>query len=300
MTTVLTSLVNELAAADPLVLVLDDYHVVETVEIHEAMGFLLDHLPAHVNLVIASRADPPLPLARLRARGELVEVRAADLRFTDSEAAAYFDGMGLHLDAGDVAALEGRTEGWIAALQLAALSLQGRADPSEFITTFAGDDRVTLVAADLKDPQWTSGLPYDSYDAVLTATALHWLHSEPLADLYGRIADLVRGGGLFMNADHMIDDSTPRINAAERALRHARMDQAKHEGVVDWAEWWQLAAQDPALAGPTARRFEIYGEHADGDMPSAAWHARVLRETGFAEARPVWCSPSDTLLLALK
>ncbi|WP_416982300.1 class I SAM-dependent methyltransferase [Streptomyces sp. T028] len=166
--------------------------------------------------------------------------------------------------------------------------------------TFAGDDRVTLVTADLKDPDWPSRLPYDSYDAVLTATALHWLHSEPLAALYGGIAELVRDGGVFMNADHMIDDTTPRINAAERALRLARMEQAKNGGILDWAEWWQLAAQDPVLAGPTARRFEIYGEHADGDMPSAAWHARVLKEKGFGEARPVWASPADTLLLALK
>ncbi|MFJ8492132.1 class I SAM-dependent methyltransferase [Streptomyces sp. NPDC094038] len=166
--------------------------------------------------------------------------------------------------------------------------------------TFAGDARVTLVTADLKDPEWTARLPYDSYDAVLTATALHWLHSEPLAALYGQVAELVRDGGVFMNADHMIDDSTPRINAAERAQRHRGMDQAKAAGALDWAEWWQLAAQDPVLAGPTARRFEIYGEHAEGDMPSAGWHARVLREKGFGEARPVWCSPSDTLLLAVK
>ncbi|KUO11633.1 class I SAM-dependent methyltransferase [Streptomyces sp. DSM 15324] len=166
--------------------------------------------------------------------------------------------------------------------------------------TFAGDERVTLVTADLKDPDWPSRLPYDTYDAVLTATALHWLHSDPLAALYGRIADLVRDGGLFMNADHMIDDTTPRINAAERTLRRARMEQARSGGALDWAEWWRLAAQDPVLAAPTARRFEIYGEHADGDMPSAAWHARVLKEKGFGEARPVWCSPSDTLLLALK
>ncbi|MGW1624763.1 class I SAM-dependent methyltransferase [Streptomyces sp. NPDC002172] len=166
--------------------------------------------------------------------------------------------------------------------------------------TFAGDDRVTLVTADLTDPEWTARLPYDSYDAVLTATALHWLHSEPLAALYGQVAELVRDGGVFMNADHMIDDSTPRINAAEREQRHRGMDQAKAAGALDWAEWWQLAAQDPVLAGPTARRFEIYGEHADGDVPSAAWHARVLREKGFGEARAVWCSPSDTLLLALK
>ncbi|WP_405863318.1 class I SAM-dependent methyltransferase [Streptomyces sp. NBC_01515] len=166
--------------------------------------------------------------------------------------------------------------------------------------TFADHDRVTFVTADLKDPAWTTRLPYDTYDAVLTATALHWLHSEPLAALYGQVAGLVRDGGVFMNADHMIDESTPRINAAERAQRHAQMDQAKGNGVLDWAEWWQLAAQDPVLAGPTARRYEIYGEHADGDMPSPAWHARVLREQGFGEARAVWCSPSDTVLLALK
>ncbi|AOR32128.1 methyltransferase [Streptomyces fodineus] len=166
--------------------------------------------------------------------------------------------------------------------------------------TFEGDERVTFVTADLKDPRWRESLPYDSYDAVLTATALHWLHSEPLAALYGQVAELVRDGGVFMNADHMIDDSTPRINAAERARRHARMDQAKREGVLDWTEWWQLAAEDPVLAEPTARRFEIYGEHADGDTPSAAWHARTLLARGFGEARPVWCSPSDTLLLAVK
>ncbi|MEV7883527.1 class I SAM-dependent methyltransferase [Streptomyces sp. NPDC002817] len=166
--------------------------------------------------------------------------------------------------------------------------------------TFAADERVTLVTADLKDPDWPAKLPHESYDAVLTATALHWLHSEPLAALYGQVAGLVRDGGLFMNADHMIDDTTPRINAAERAQRHTRMDQAKRDGALDWSEWWQVAANDPVLAEPTARRFEIYGDHADGDMPSAAWHARVLREKGFGEARPVWCSPSDTLLLAVK
>lgn len=166
--------------------------------------------------------------------------------------------------------------------------------------TFAGDDRVTLVTADLKDPDWPARLPHDSYDAVLTATALHWLHREPLAALYGRIAELVRDGGVFMNADRMIDETTPRINAAERAQRHARMDRSKAGGVPDWAEWWQLAAADPVLAGPTARRFEIYGDHAEGDTPSPAWHARELRARGFAEARTVWSSPSDALVLALK
>ncbi|MFD9836687.1 class I SAM-dependent methyltransferase [[Kitasatospora] papulosa] len=166
--------------------------------------------------------------------------------------------------------------------------------------TFEGDDRVTFVTADLKDASWTERLPHDAYDAVLTATALHWLHSEPLVALYGQIGGLVRGGGVFMNADHMIDTGTPRINAAERAHRHAAMDRARARGAVDWADWWALAAKDPVLAEPTAERFAIYGEHADGDMPSVHWHARTLREAGFAEARAVWASPSDSLVLAVK
>ncbi|MGI5043079.1 class I SAM-dependent methyltransferase [Streptomyces sp. JAC25] len=166
--------------------------------------------------------------------------------------------------------------------------------------TFEGDDRVTFVTADLKDAAWTERLPHEAYDAVLTATALHWLHSEPLATLYGQIGGLVRDGGVFMNADHMIDTGTPRINAAERAHRHAAMDRAMARGAVDWADWWALAAKDPVLAEPTAERFAIYGEHADGDMPSVHWHARTLREAGFAEARAVWASPSDSLVLAVK
>ncbi|MFI9112683.1 class I SAM-dependent methyltransferase [Streptomyces venezuelae] len=165
---------------------------------------------------------------------------------------------------------------------------------------FDGDERVTFVTADLKDPAWAARLPHDSYDAVLTATALHWLHSEPLTALYGQLAGLVRDGGVFMNADHMIDETTPAINAAERAQRHAVMDREKTGGALDWAEWWALAAKDPVLAEPTARRYEIYGEHADGDMPSPRWHADTLRAAGFAEARTVWASPSDTLVLAVK
>ena len=139
---VLTSLLNDLADSDEeVVLVLDDYHVVQAPDIHEAMTFLVDHLPPQLRLVIATRSDPPLPLARLRARGELVEVRAAELRFTEQEAASYFDVMGLQLSDDEVSSLEARTEGWVAALQLAALSLQGREDAAGFIDGFAGDDR---------------------------------------------------------------------------------------------------------------------------------------------------------------
>jgi LuxR family maltose regulon positive regulatory protein len=140
---VLTLLLNELGGmSTDLLLVLDDYHVIDARDIHDGMGFLLDHLPLRLHLVIASRADPPLPLARLRARGELVEIRAADLRFTPDEAAVYLNqAMGLDLTAHDIAVLEDRTEGWIAALQLAALSLKGREDSASFIAGFSGDDR---------------------------------------------------------------------------------------------------------------------------------------------------------------
>jgi LuxR family transcriptional regulator, maltose regulon positive regulatory protein len=139
----LAMLLNDLSAcSNDVVLVLDDYHVIGEGEVQEGMAFLLEHLPPQIHLVIACRADPALPLAGLRGRGELVELRAADLRFTPEEAAAYLNGvMGLALTAGDVAVLEGRTEGWVAALQLAALSMQGRDDVAAFIADFAGDDR---------------------------------------------------------------------------------------------------------------------------------------------------------------
>lgn len=141
--TVLGGLVNALSTMSrDITLVLDDYHVIETHAIHNALTFLLDHLPRQLHLIIASRIDPPLPLSRLRVRGQLTEIRADDLRFTLEEATTFFnDQMGLNLTTRDVATLEGRTEGWIAGLQLAALSMQGRKDISHFISVFAGSNR---------------------------------------------------------------------------------------------------------------------------------------------------------------
>ncbi len=138
--TLLTALINEIATIpESFVLVLDDYHVIDAKPIEEALSFLLEHLPPQMHLVIATREDPPLPLARLRARGQLTELRAAELRFTSGEAAEFLNRtMGLGLSADDVTALEARTEGWIAGLQLAALSLQGRADTASFIESFTG------------------------------------------------------------------------------------------------------------------------------------------------------------------
>ena len=140
---VLTALINDLfAVSDDVILVLDDYHVIEAPEVHDGVVFLLEHLPPRMHVVIASRADPPFSLARWRGVGGLTEIRAADLRFTAEESATYLDGaVGGVLTAQDVATLDQRTEGWIAALQLAALSMQGRDDLRSFIAGFAGDDR---------------------------------------------------------------------------------------------------------------------------------------------------------------
>jgi len=142
----LAELVNDLEGLEiDLVLALDDYHVIEAPAVHAGLTFVLEHQPPRLHLILATRVDPPLPTAQLRARGQLVELRAGDLRFTADEAAAYLnESMTLGLSARDVAALEQRTEGWIAALQLAALSLRGRDDASAFIAGFTGDDRYVV------------------------------------------------------------------------------------------------------------------------------------------------------------
>src|SRR6266567_976637 len=146
---VLTLLTNDVGShgrdGGDFALVLDDYHVIDAKAIDHALAFLLEHLPPHMHLVIATREDPPLPLARLRAGGHLTEVRAVDLRFTTSEAAAFLNQvMGLTLSAEDITALERRTEGWIAGLQLAAISLQGQQDATSFITSFTGSHHFVL------------------------------------------------------------------------------------------------------------------------------------------------------------
>jgi LuxR family maltose regulon positive regulatory protein len=144
--TVLTALINDITAIpDGIVFVLDDYHSIESPSVDEALTFLLQRLPVHMHLVIATRVDPQLPLARLRARGQLTELRAADLRFTASEVAEFLrQVMGLDLAAEDIAALENRTEGWIAGLQLAAISMRGYNDAASFIKSFTGSHRFVM------------------------------------------------------------------------------------------------------------------------------------------------------------
>ncbi len=148
---VLSPLLNEIVAlaqtppARDIVLVLDDYHLISALQIQEGIATLLEHQPHNLHLVISTRADPHLPLFRLRARGQLTELRTDDLRFTPGEATAFLNTvMGLDLTPADVEALEARTEGWIVGLQLAALSLQGRDDARDLIAAFGGSHRYIL------------------------------------------------------------------------------------------------------------------------------------------------------------
>lgn len=144
--TLLTAVLNEVGAHSAEVdLILDDYHLADGAAVAEGMTFLIAHRPPNLHVVVSTRADPNLPLARLRARGELVEIRAVDLRFTAHETASYLtDVGGLAVAATDVTALESRTEGWAAALQLASLSMQGRDDIGDFVAGFAGTDRYVV------------------------------------------------------------------------------------------------------------------------------------------------------------
>ena len=138
-----TALINDLAA-DEIVLVLDDYHLIGSQQVHESLAFLVEHRPAGMCVVLASRSDPPLPLARLRARGQLAEIREADLRFTPAEAAELLQHAASALPDASVAALAARTEGWAAGLQLAALSLRGHDDAAAFVAAFTGSHRYVL------------------------------------------------------------------------------------------------------------------------------------------------------------
>jgi len=143
---ILSSLINEVSdIPDRIVLILDDYHSIESASVDDALTFLIQHLPPQMHLVIATRDDPNLQISRLRGRGQLSELRAMDLRFSASEAAEFLNQvMGLNLSSRDIAELETRTEGWITGLQLAAISMQGRKDATSLIKSFTGSHRLVL------------------------------------------------------------------------------------------------------------------------------------------------------------
>jgi LuxR family maltose regulon positive regulatory protein len=199
---VLAGLINEITAIQSdFALILDDYHVIDAQRVHSAVAFLLDHLPPNMHLVVATRSDPPLPLARLRGLGELAELRASELRFAPDEAAAFLNEvMGLGLSADEVATLETRTEGWISGLQLAALSMQGRDDASGFIEAFAGDHRyiVDYLVEEVLQRQ------PDNVKTFLLQTSILDRLSGPLCDaVTGRqssknVMDALERGNLFV------------------------------------------------------------------------------------------------------
>jgi LuxR family transcriptional regulator, maltose regulon positive regulatory protein len=180
----LAELLNELAAlTDPVVLVLDDLHVVSSPDVLQPLSFFVSHLPPHVHLVIAGRVDPPLPLAALRARGDLSEVRMTDLQFTGDELDAYFDGLGIVLDAETLLILRARTEGWAAGLHLAALTLADVDDRAAFVRRFAGDDRTVV---DYFVDEVIARQPVDVQDFLLTTSLLE--------RMCGPLCDAVTGG----------------------------------------------------------------------------------------------------------
>lgn len=176
---VVPALVNALDVSSLRVwLVLDDYHLIEGAVVNDGVTALIEHAPQNVHIVLSTRIDPNMPLARWRARRQLLELRSADLRFSLAEADDYFSASGLELTPADVAVLEERTEGWAAALQLAALSLRGRIDASGFIARFAGDDRYVV---DYLADEVLRGQSADVRDFLLRTSVLHRL-TGPLCD----------------------------------------------------------------------------------------------------------------------
>lgn len=260
---VLASVINELTVRpETLTLVLDDYHLVDGPDISTGVGFLLEHLPAQLRLIISTRADPALPLPRLRARGELVEVRASDLRFTGVEATAYLNDVhGLDLAMSDVSALEARTEGWIAALQLAALSLRGRDDPATFIAGFTGDDRFVIdyLADEVLDQQ-----PPEVRRFLLETSVLE--------RLTGSLCDAVTGQG----GGSAVLESLERQNLLIVPLDTQRRWYRYHHLFADVLQS-RLLDERSADVEVLHRRASGWYQQA-GDMEAAVRHALAARE----------------------
>lgn len=156
------------------------------------------------------------------------------------------------------------------------------------------------MTADLRDRDWPARLPPGPYDAVLTATALHWLPAEDLARIYRDVAVLLRPGGVFLNADHTPEPGTPLLNAADESFQRRRQQRERARGVLDWAQWWAAVAADPVLAKQAAARALVHGSHEDPQPRPADWHRARLVEAGFREAGVIWRSVGDSLVAAVR
>lgn len=172
--------------------------------------------------------------------------------------------------------------------------------------TFAGDSRVRIVAADLAIPGWQEvvreAVPGGEVDAVLTATALHWLPEDRIRQLYAEIAGIVRPGGVFVNADHMVDSGLPTVSERVDELRRIRREALYADrGVLSWSAWWDEIRLHPALADAVAERDQIFSvNHSSESMPSVGVHQEFLRAAGFSEVGVVWRGLTDAAVLGLR
>lgn len=163
-----------------------------------------------------------------------------------------------------------------------------------------GDTRATFVAADLDTPDWFTACADEPFDAVLTATATHWMTAAPLARLYSDLVKLLRPGGIFLNADHMPEPANPLLDALDDAVQKAHRERAVKAGARDWDRWWAAAAADPRLAADVAASREILNRHDVGEQHPADWHLARLREAGFLEVGVVWRSVTDAVVAAIR
>jgi LuxR family maltose regulon positive regulatory protein len=300
---VLPSLINELAAAGRrLVLVLDDYHCVRNESIHASVVFLLRHLPPNVQLAIATRADPPLPLGSMRAAGEVLEIRAAQLRFSEVEAGALLnDSLALGLEQADVALLRERTEGWPAGLRLAALSLRDHDDPKAFVAAFAGDDR--QIADYLHE--FVAAQPRRLREFLLRTSILERLCGPACDAVTGRsdgaarLEEIQRANlflvcldsrGQWFRYHHLFRDllrlELARCEPGLTAELHRRAcGWYRAQGDADEAIGHATAAGDFTVACDLIARHWIPLSNLDRDQTIARWVDALPRESAEADAR---------------
>ena len=264
------ALINDLSefSSKRVVLVLDDYHHITQQSIHDAVAYLIDHLPNNIHLAFISRADPPLPLGRWRVRGQLTEIRADDLRFTEEEAAQFLNQtMGLSLSAEDIRTLEARTEGWVAGLQLAALSLQKSSNPSEVIAAFAGSNR---FVADYLTDEVLSRQPEALREFLLKTSILerfnaslcdHVLQSDQSESM---LAELERANLFIIPLDsesnwyryhHLFADLLKRRASSQTTDLHRRAAEwfEKNNFLLDAIRHW-IAADEPERVASLVER----------------------------------------------
>ena len=256
--TLLTAVLNEVGAHSAEVdLILDDYHLADGAAVAEGMTFLIAHRPPNLHVVVSTRADPNLPLARLRARGELVEIRAVDLRFTAHETASYLtDVGGLAVAATDVTALESRTEGWAAALQLASLSMQGRDDIGDFVAGFAGTDRYVV---DYLADEVLSRQPDEVRDFLERTSILDVLSGELCDSVLGR------------TGSRAMLERLERANLFLVSLDDQRVWYRYHHLFADVLRA-RLLDENPQLVPELHRRASVWYEQ-HGDRAGAIRHA---------------------------